>query len=208
MLTLYGTPRTRSDRALWALEECGLPYEFVAIDLFKGEGRSPAYLAINPSGKIPALVDDSVPGRLVLTESAAICTYVADQAGTGLIPPCGTPLRARHEQWCYFAMTELEQPLWTITKHTFALPAEQRVPAVIDTARWEFARTLPVLAAALQGREYILGDQFTVADILLGHTLLWATGSQLPLEDDVLRQYLQRLLARPAYARVKARHPQ
>ena len=204
MLTLYGMPGTRSDRALWALEECGLPYEFVHIDLFKGEGRSPAYLAINPAGKVPALVDDSVPGGWVLTESAAICTYIADKAGTGLVPPCDSPLRAQHEQWCYFTMTELEQPLWTMSKHSFALPPAQRVPAVIETARWEFARSLQLLASALQGREYILGDTFTVADILIAHTLVWARNSQLPLADETIALYLKRVLARPAYGKVRS----
>ena len=202
MLTVYGCPNTRSSRVLWTLEEAGAEYEYVAVDLRAGAGRQPEYLALNAGGKVPTLVD----GELVLTESAAICTYLGDRfPAAGLTAPVGSPERAHCDQWCYFALSELEQPLWTLAKHTFALPEERRVPAVVDTARWEFAVAAKVLAAGLGPREFIAGDRLTVADILIAHTLAWAQACKLPLEHDNLTAYAARLLARPAWVRVRER---
>ncbi|MCC8988107.1 MAG: glutathione S-transferase, partial [Candidatus Contendobacter sp.] len=117
MFKVYGCPHTRSTRVVWALEEVGAEYEYQKVDLFAGEGRQPAYLALNPGGKVPALAD----GDLVLTESSAICTYIGDAfPASGLTPPFGSPERARYNQWCSFAVCELEQPLWTMAKHRFA----------------------------------------------------------------------------------------
>jgi glutathione S-transferase len=202
MLTVYGCANTRSSRVLWALEEAGTEYQYVAVDLRAGAGWKPEYLVLNPGGKVPTLVD----GETVLTESAAICTYIGDRfPASRLTPPVGSPERARYDQWCYFVLSELEQPLWTLAKHLFALPERRRVPAVLDTARWEFAVAAKVLAAGLGRREFILGDHFTAADILIAHTLAWALGFELPLEQDHLKTYAERLLARPAWARVQER---
>ncbi len=202
MLTVYGCANTRSSRVLWALEEAGAEYEYVAIDLRAGAGWKPEYLALNPGGKVPTLVD----GGLVLTESAAICTYIGDRfPASRLTPPVGSPERAHYDQWCYFALSELEQPLWTLAKHLFALPERRRVPAVLDTARWEFAVAVKILALGLGQREFIVGDHFTAADILMAHTLTWASAFKLPLEHDHLVTYTERLLARPAWARVQKR---
>ena len=202
MLTVYGCANTRSSRVLWALEEAGAEYEYVAIDLRAGAGWKPEYLALNPGGKVPTLVD----GGLVLTESAAICTYIGDRfPASRLTPPVGSPERAHYDQWCYFALSELEQPLWTLAKHLFALPERRRVPAVLDTARWEFAVAVKILALGLGQREFIVCDHFTAADILMAHTLAWASAFKLPLEHDHLVTYTERLLARPAWARVQKR---
>ncbi len=202
MLTVYGCTNTRSSRVLWTLEETGAEYEYIAVDLRAGAGWKPEYLALNPGGKVPTLVD----GEMVLTESAAICTYIGDLfPASRLTPPVGSPERAHHDQWCYFVMSELEQPLWTLAKHTFALPEHRRVPAVLDTARWEFAVAAKVLAMGLGRREFIVGDRFAVADILIAHTLAWAQAFKLPLEHDYLTAYAARLLARPAWARTRER---
>jgi len=202
MLQLYAFPNTRALRAMWALEEAGLPYRLVRVDLMQGEHRQPAYLALNPAGKVPTLVD----GDLVLSESAAICTFVGEQVpAAALVPPAGGPERALYERWCYFVIGELEQPLWTIAKHTFALPEKLRVPAVIPTARREFARAVGALAASLGERPYALGEAFTAADILIAHTLGWARAAQVPLGHEALESYADRQLARPALARARAR---
>ena len=202
MLTVYGCANTRSSRVLWALEEAGAEYEYVAVDLRAGAGWKPEYLALNPGGKVPTLVD----GELALTESAAICTYIGDRfPASRLTPPVGSPERAHYDQWCYFVLSELEQPLWTLAKHLFALPEHRRVPAVLDTARWEFAVAAKVLAAGLGRREFIVGDHFTATDILIAHTLAWALAFKLPLEHNHLAAYAERLLARPAWARVQKR---
>ena len=205
MLTVYGTPGTRSSRVTWTLEELGLDYQFKKIDLRAGEGQRPPFIDLNPGGKVPVLTD----GDLVLTESVAICCYLADlKPEAGLIPPLTDPAaRATHLQWCCFAISELEQPLWSMAKHTFALPEDKRIAAMLATAGWEFRRPVKVLTTALQDREYILGDRFSVADILLGHTLAWARMVKLPL-GDVLDGYADRLLTRPALAQAQAREQQ
>jgi glutathione S-transferase len=202
MLTVYGCANTRSTRVVWTLEETGAEYEYVPIDLRAGAGRQPDYLALNIGGKVPTLVD----GEFVLTESAAICTYVGDRfPDTGLVPLVGTRERARYNQWCYFALSELEQPLWTIAKHRFALPERRRVPAVLDTAGWEFAVAAKVLAMGLGGEAFIVGERFTVADILIANTLAWARAYKLPLEHDNLQAYTARLWDRPALAKAQQR---
>lgn len=202
VLTVYGCANTRSSRVLWALEEAGVEYEYVAVDLRAGAGWKPEYLALNPGGKVPTLVDD----ELVLTESAAVCTYIGDRFPTSrLTPPAGSLERARYNQWCYFVLSELEQPLWTMAKHRFALPERRRVPAVLATAHWEFTVAAKVLAAGLGRREFIVDDRFTAADILIAHTLTWALAFELPLEHDHLKAYAERLLSRPAWGRAHER---
>ncbi len=202
MLTVYGYPNSRSTRVVWALEEAGVEYEYVYVNLMVGAGRRPDYLTLNAGGKVPTLVD----GDFVLSESVAICTYIGDRfPASKLTLPVGSRERARCDQWCCFALSELEQPLWTIGKHTFALPEPQRVLAVLDTARWEFAAAAKVLAAGLGEREFIAGDGFTIADILIAHTLVWARAFKLPLEHENLNAYADRLPTRPAWTRARAR---
>ncbi len=200
-MKLYGCAKTRSDRVRWALEEAGAPYEYVHVDLGKGASRTPEFRALNPDGKIPVLEVDG----MALTESAALCRLIADRhPAAALIPAAGTLARARCDQWCDFAISELEQPLWTLAKHRFALPAGLRLPAIPDTAAWEFQRAARALATGLGEQTWILGEQFSVADILLGHTLVWSrsAGQELPAPN--LQAYLERALARPAYERVRA----
>ncbi len=202
MLVVYGFPNSRSSRVVWALEEAGAGYEYIFVNLRAGAGWRPEYLALNAGGKVPALVD----GEFVLTESGAICTYIGDRfPATGLTPPVGGQERARYNQWCYFVLSELEQPLWTIGKHIFALPEQRRVPAVLETARWEFSVAAKILAEGLGRREFIVGDRFTAADILIARTLAWAQAFELPLEHDSLESYTTRLLARPAWRRAQER---
>lgn len=202
MITVYGYANTRSIRVMWALEEVGADYEYVSVDLLAGAAQQPDYLALNVGGKVPTLIDNG----FVLTESAAICTYIGDRfPEANLTPPANTQERATYNQWCYFVLSELEQPLWTIAKHRFALPKRHRVPEVIETARWEFAVALSVLAAGLGQHTYMIDNRFSAADILIGHTLAWAQTCELPLESANLCAYAQRVWDRPALARAKRR---
>ena len=201
-MKIFGFPNTRSARAAWALEEANADYDYVHVDLFKGEARQAPFLEINPGGKLPALID----GELTLTESGAICIYIADKyPAARLAPTHGSSERARFHQWCFFALSELEQPLWTLSKHKFALPEKYRVPAVMDTARWEFARAANVLAAGLADREYIVGDAFSAADILLANTLAWARLLNVEITHASLNAYADRMLTRPAHQRALKR---
>ena len=198
MIKIYGYPQTRSRRLTWMLEELEQDYEFVLIDFNKGESQSAEYLAINPAGKVPAMAD----GELILTESAAILTYLGDKfSGKGLVPTAGTAERGIFDQWSYFALCELEQPLWTMGKHRFAIPEEHRVPEIMETAAWEFQRALNLLDLGLGDKPYILGDEFCGADILLCHTLIWAINFKQPVEEKTLQDYVTRCRQRPALAR-------
>jgi glutathione S-transferase len=200
-MRVFGFPNTRSARAVWALEEAGATYDYQHVNLLKGAAREPAYLQVNPGGKVPALSD----GELMLSESVAICWYIAERfPGAGLLP-LDTGQRAQVQQWCSFAVTELEQPLWNISKHTFALPEKRRVPAILETANWEFTRAAGVLAMGLGSRSYIVGDAFSISDILLGNTLSWARQRQVSIESAVLNAYANRLLSRPACLRALER---
>ncbi len=142
------------------------------IDLKQGEQKNPEFLKLNPNGKLPVLVD----GELVLSESAAICTYIGERfPASGLVPPLEQSAdRAHYFQWCFFAMSELEAPLWTMSKHARLLPEEQRIAAIAPVCVREFDRVASVLAQHMESREYAVGMQFTAADILLGGTLNWA----------------------------------
>jgi glutathione S-transferase len=214
MITLYGMPHTRSFRALWALEEIDAKYQYQVVNLGLGEGKTPQFLALNPSGKLPVLTD----GDLVLTEPAAICTYLADSApDKKLSPEVGTgdrrkgrrtspraDERARYSQWCFFVLTELEQPLWTMGKHKFVLPKEYRVREVQKTAGFEFMRAIRILEEGLKGREFLVGDHFTMADLLAVHTLSWASGFKIDHGSDLLDSYRERITLRDAWQRAQA----
>ncbi|HTE40619.1 MAG TPA: glutathione S-transferase family protein [Steroidobacteraceae bacterium] len=203
-MKVFGYPNTRSARAVWALEEAGADYEYQHVNLLKGAARDPSYLQVNPGGKVPALTD----GDLTLTESAAICWYVAESYPEATLLPTNLGERAQIQQWCSFAVTELEQPLWSISKHTFALPEKRRVPALLDTAAWEFSRAAGVLALGLGARPHIVGDRFSVADILLANTLSWARNRKVTIESVVLNAYADRMLSRPACVRAVEREQQ
>lgn len=202
MITLYGFAQSRSARAAWALEEAGAEYVYVAVDLTKGEARQPHFLALNPGGKVPVLVDEG----LTLTESAAICTYVGDRfPESGLTPPACTTDRARYYQWCCFVIGELEQPLWTIAKHRFALPEDWRVPAIETTARKEFEVAAQVLDHRFGDQPYLLGDSFSAADILAAYTLNWGRNWHVLPDFPRLEAYLNRALSRSAWERARRR---
>jgi glutathione S-transferase len=200
-MKLYGYRNGRTLRAAWALEEVGAEYEYVEVDLMRGEGREPWFLAINPAGKVPVLID----GGQVITESAAICMHLAEKyPASRLLPPVGSPERTECYKWISFILMELDVPLWTIAKHRFALPKERRVPAVIESAKWEFNVAVRILEAGLNQRRFLVGDTFTVADILAGHTLSWAKSARFELARD-LDRYLGSLLARDAAKRGRDR---
>ena len=200
MITLYGYPKTRSARAAWALEEAGAEYAYHAINLQAGEHKKPEFLQVNPFGKIPALAD----GDLVISESAAICNYIAERFPQANLIPDTPQGRAEYFHWLFFVVNELEAHLWTASKHSRLLPEEKRVPAVIATCEWEFAKAAKVLSAHLSKHQYLANHQFTAADIVCTLVLHWAHHSKFVL-DDVLLNYMNRLSERPALARARKR---
>ena len=192
-MKLYEFAPTRSIRARWALQELGVAFEPVTVNLIAGENRRPEFLKINPAGKVPALVD----GDVVLTESVAIVLYLAEKyADEGLLP-ADLAARAQVNRWLLFAATELEQPLWRISRNTFLYPEEQRLPADVTIASREFKEMAAVLEAHMRGRQFVVGDRVTVADLVLAYTLDWANEQQLLDGFPQLLAYMQRMYARP-----------
>lgn len=200
MIKLYGAPNTRAVRALWVLEELGLDYEYTVIDLLSGEGQSAEFLSLNPNGKVPVLLD----GDLTLLETNAICTYLADRSPqAGLVPLAGTIERARYDQWCAFQLSELEVPAWMLTKNRLLYPDGSKLANLENPMAWEARRAENVLMKGLEGKQYILGDHFTVADIHLAITLLWSRHSGFKNESALLQGYLNRCVDRAAFEKLK-----
>ncbi|UVE67410.1 glutathione S-transferase family protein [Burkholderia pyrrocinia] len=192
-MKLYGFAGTRSQRALWGLKELDADFEFVSVNLLAGEHKRPEFLRINPAGKVPVLVD----GDRVIPESAAIVLYLADKYPEKALLPADPAQRAQVYRWVMFAVTELEQPLWRITRHTFLYPPEKRSPADIELAREDFATMAAILDKHLEGREFIVGDTLTVADCVTAYLIDWASECNLIEPFPQLRAYLERLYARP-----------
>lgn len=186
-MKLYGMGPSRSFRCLWALEESGLAYDYIALDIRApaeqaNSGQNPDYLALNTQGKVPTLVN----GDLVLTESAAILYYIARCAPeSGLLPNASMDVYAKLDELVIFIMAELEQPLWSNGKHRFALPEEVRIPQMLETANFEFAKAVKTLDHLLPDSEYAIGNQFSLVDILLAQTFNWA----IRFEFDVPQKY-------------------
>jgi glutathione S-transferase len=193
MMRLYGLAPTRSLRALWALQELDAEFEFVTVNLLAGEHRRPEFLRINPAGKVPVLVD----GDLVLTESAAIVMYLAEKYRDKGLIPADLTLRAHVYRWVMFAVTELEQPLWRIARHTTLYPEDKRLPADIALASQDFIDMAAVLDRHLEGRLFIVGDGMTIADCVTAYVIDWANEQHLIDHFPQLRAYLARMYARP-----------
>lgn len=194
-IRIYGPKLSRGFRIRWACEELGLPYTCIPVDVGAGEGQSPEHKALHPLGKIPVV---EFPSGFKLFESAAILTHLGDlHPESKMVPTAGTDARALYEQWMAFANTELDAHLWTRALHSFVLPSELAVPQVAPVAERLFARSRRVLAAELADRDYLL-DDFSFADLMSGHILMWARSVELEL-GDTLEAYVARLRARPAF---------
>jgi glutathione S-transferase len=202
MITLYYAPRTRAVRPRWLLEEAGAPYELARLDLGAGENKKAAYLRINPNGTVPTLRD----GDLTLLESGAICEYLADRfPEKRLAPPLGTPARGLYYQWIHYTMATLEPPLATIFAHTQGRPEGQRIPQLVTEARETLGRVLDVIEPEVRGREFLVGDGFTAADVMVASTLAWAQMAGITGGGKAaLTEYAARLTARPAFQRAMA----
>ncbi|WP_417687352.1 glutathione S-transferase family protein [Roseibium sp.] len=196
MYKVIGHPQSRVMRVMWTLEELGEPYELIPHN-----PRSEEVRALNPSGKIPVLID----GDAVLTDSVAICTYLADKHGK-LTFPAGTIGRARQDSFTQFAVDELEGALWTAAKNSFIHPEDIRVTAIKPVCKREFDTALKTLEKRLGDGPFVMGDTFTIADIIIGHCSGWAMVAKFdqPSEGPVA-DYFNRLRARPSFGAMMAR---
>jgi glutathione S-transferase len=195
LLTLYHASPSRSSIVHWMLEELGEPYKLEVLNLRAGDQRQPAYLAINPMGKVPTLKD----GDVVVSEVAAICCYLADAYPKArLAPPIGDKRRGDYLKWLFYGPSCLEPAM--IDK------ALNRPPAPRSTAGWaDYDTVIEVLRSAVGAREYLLGEQFTAADIVIGSGLRWGMLFKMFPELPEFVTYVDRLKARPAMQRQLAK---
>jgi glutathione S-transferase len=161
-VTIYGSIGSRASRCLWVAEEIGMPFDWIPISTLDGSNRTPEYLAINASGKIPALKD----GDIVLTESFAINQYLAETYGAGTIWPTTPAGRALAHQWTFWSATEIEPFITELFPHFVSLPPEQRDAALRERKVPRMLAALELLEQELAEQPYVLG-QFSLADINL-----------------------------------------
>ena len=192
-MKLYEFGPTRSIRVRWTLQELGVDFESIPVNLMAGEHRRPEFLKINPAGKRPVLVD----GDFVLTESVAIVFYLAEKYPDKGLMPTDIKQRAQVNRWLLFAATELEQPLWRIRRHTALYPEDQRLSGDVRLASQEFRTMSEVLEKHMQQRQFVVGDSVTVADFVVAYTLNWANEAKLLDGFPQLLVYMKRMYARP-----------
>lgn len=192
-MKLYEFAPTRSIRVRWVLQELGVEFEAISINMQAGEHRTPDFLTINPTGKLPVLID----GEHIITESVAIALYLGEKYPESNLVPTDLLLRAQLYRWLLFTATELEQPLWRIARHTFIYPEELRLPAEIPLARQDFTNMAVVLENHLLDRQFVVGEHVTVADFVLAYTLDWANEVQLLATFPTLVDYMERMYKRP-----------
>lgn len=188
MYTLYGTAKTRAFRPIWMLEELGQPYDHVPAP-----PHGPQLADLTPSGKIPVL---DVDGE-VIHDSVAIMTFLADRH-QDLTHPAGSVERGQQDALTHQIVDEIDAVIWTAARHSFVLPTEQRIPEIKPSLIWEFQRNIKRLETQMQG-EWLMGDRFTLPDILLVHCMLWAQRAKFMPLPDAITDYVARAQKRPAF---------
>jgi glutathione S-transferase len=199
MLKLYGTSMSRAARCLWALEELGLKYEHVPLNT-QGDSRKPEFLKVNPNGHVPTLDDDGQ----IFWESMAINLYLAEKYGKAPFWPSSAADHGHASQWSLWVMTEAESHLLTILMHKMLLPKEQRSDKAIAAATEALKAPMKVLDGALAGKQYLLGNDFTVADLNVASVLSFGKLVGLDLSaTPTASAWLDKCLSRPANAKVR-----
>ncbi|MDP1630126.1 MAG: glutathione S-transferase family protein [Caulobacter sp.] len=194
MMKVYYAPFARSLRILWTLEELNAPYEPVRVQ-FPPRLAQPDYLHINPLGQIPTLMD----GDIKLFESMGACEYVNDVQGGDLVIAGGQPGRADYLQWLWYGEATLMPPVGTMVRNTFG-PEDSRDGAALAEARAMLFERLALVEAQLEGRQYLAGDRFTLADVSVAYVL--NLGAMLRVSGDYspnIAAYFARMMARPAF---------
>ena len=193
-ITIYGRPGSRARRPLWVARELGL--EVTNIEPAPGEIKQPAYLAINPNGKVPALIDDG----LSLFESFAQSLYLAKKYGTGQLYPSAVEEEALVWQWTLWGLNELEKPLTVCLFERIIKPEAERSAALADAAERDLQAPLAVLEKALDGRNWLLGNEFSVADINVAAVAALSRSTRVDLSGyPNVSAWLERAVSRPAY---------
>ena len=192
-LHIYGIARTRAYRALWVAMELGLYFEHLPIEIGDAGARSPEFLAINPNGRLPVIVDDG----FVLFESLAITLYLAKKHSAGNLYPGTLEGEARAWQWSFWAIAEVDRGVNIWSLHAVRLPPAERDAGLREEALKIIAAPFKVLDAALAKTPYLLGDDFTVADLNVAAVISRAIDMDLSHVPN-LKDWLTRCLDRPA----------
>jgi glutathione S-transferase len=201
MLTIYHAPGTRSLRVIWLCEELGLPCTVKTVDFSPAYRASPEWRALNPVGKVPVMTD----GDFTMFESGAMVQYLLDRYGEGrLQPKPGTEAHGIYLQWSWFAESTYARPIGEIVNHGRAFGEKGRIPAVVEEMAARARLSSEAVDRAVSDRPYLLGDEFSAADIMMGYTIMIAEKFASIEGLDSLNAYWQRLKARPAYQRAAA----
>jgi glutathione S-transferase len=190
---IYGMARTRAFRALWVAMELGIDYEHIPVEIGDAGARTPEFLAINPNGRLPAIVDDG----LVLVESLAITLYLAKKHATGTLYPATIQGEAKTWQWTLWALTEVDRGVNIWSLHAVRLPVAERNAAKLAEALQVIAGPFKVLDEAVSKQPHLLGNEFTVADLNVAAVISRAIEMDLAATPH-LRAWLGRCLERPA----------
>jgi glutathione S-transferase len=192
--TLYHASPSRSSIVLWMLEEVGVPYDLHLLSLSNGDQNKPAYLAVNPMGKVPALKH----GDTVITEVAAICAYLADEfPEKKLNVPVGTPRRGLYLKWLFFAPSVMEP-----AANDKVFPRKE-APRAAAIGYRELDTVLDIVAKGITPGPFLMGEQFTAADVVVGSLIRWGLMFGFVPKRDQFTVYVGRLSARPAAKRAE-----
>jgi glutathione S-transferase len=192
-LRIYGIARTRAFRALWIAKELGLDYEHLPIEIGEAGARAPEFLAINPNGRLPVIVDD----EFVLFESLAITLYLAKKHSLGKLYPASLQDEARAWQWSFWAVSEVDRGVNIWSLHAVRLPPAERDVVKLEEALNVIAVPFKILDAAVAKQPYLLGNDFTVADLNVAAVISRAVDMDLSAVAN-LKAWLTRCLERPA----------
>ena len=211
-LTIYGIPASRAVRPLWAAHELGLRFDHVELQYQDRGTRTPEFLAINPNGHVPALVDARPDGEVVVWESMACALYIARHHGRAdgeSITPATPREDAEALRWSFWAMTETESDALTVLMHRLVMPEDRRKPELADAAERRLVKPLQVIEQHLQrqqhaGQPHLAAARFTVADLCVASVLNWARSSKVLMAANPLtHDWIRRCMARPAYLSVR-----
>jgi glutathione S-transferase len=194
-IKLYHHPFSRAANTVWAVEEIGQPYELEFVDIMKGEQKAPAIMKLNPMGKLPVLVD----GETIVTENAAIALYLADRYASGtLAPKLDDPRRGTYLRWSLFAPSVIEPGSMARANKWEFKPSQ---------AGWgSYDEMLHTMVQAIEGRDFVLGDSFSMADMIFGGTVRFMLKFGMLEPRPSLTAYAERLAQRPALQRAEARN--
>ena len=194
-MKLFFAPQTRAVGSRWALEEVAAPHDLIRLK-FPEELTRPDLRAVNPLGQVPTLVD----GDQIVTESSAIALYLADRFPASSLAPV-QDLRHNYYQWAFFVGAALEPHLLEVFLHTVRLPEAERSSERAAKGKEGFDRALGVVNDHLASHEYLLGEKFSMVDVILGSLLGWAQMMNLLTGFDHVRAYFKRVRSRPAFER-------